>query len=138
LQALLEKTGFENLHQEICENGFGHDLFRVLQKSGKLYINEVLRWAHIERHGQLLMENLESKFKEFQLLEHYSNSYTFKVSRDSQSIGFVFGMMEDIRQQFQIQEYSATQTSLEQIFNIFARAAKENNHEKVSRDKKLN
>ena len=34
-------------------------------------------------------------------------------------------MMEEIKKQFEIQEYSATQTSLEQIFNIFARAAKD-------------
>ena len=65
LQSLLEKTGYEGLHHEISESGFGHDLYRILQKSGKLYINEVLRWAHIEKHGQLLIENLEGKFKEF-------------------------------------------------------------------------
>jgi hypothetical protein len=47
-----------------------------------------------------LIKHLESKFKEFSLVEHYSNSYTFKVSRDSNSIGYVFGMMEDIKKQF--------------------------------------
>lgn len=56
---------------------------------------------------------LEGKFKEFQVVEHYSNSYTFKVSRDAQSIGFVFGMMEEMKKQYQVQEYSASQTSLE-------------------------
>lgn len=82
VRALLEKVGHENLFHEISENGFGSDLYRIMQKSGKLYVPEVLRWAHIEENGQSFIKFLEKKFKEFQLLEHYSNSYTFKVSRD--------------------------------------------------------
>lgn len=95
---MLEKAGYPNLFHEISENGFGSDLYRVLQKSGKLHIREVLRWAHIEQNGHELIKFLESRFKEFCLVEHYTNSYTFKVSRDSQSIGFVFGMMENVKQ----------------------------------------
>lgn len=71
------------MFHEVSENGFGSDLYRVLKKSSKLYVPEVLRWAHIEENGQRLIKFLESKFKEFELIEHYSNSYTFKVSRDS-------------------------------------------------------
>lgn len=85
------------MFHEISENGLGNDLYRILKKSGKLYVPEVLRWAHIESCGQGLISFLEKKFKEFELMEHYSNSYTFKVSRDSQSIGSIFGMMEDIK-----------------------------------------
>lgn len=97
---MLERCGYSNLFHEVSENGFGADLYRVLKKSGKLYVPEVLRWAHVEACGQGLIRHLEGKFKELQLIEHYSNSYTFKVSRDSQSIGFVFGMMEELKKQF--------------------------------------
>jgi hypothetical protein len=38
---------------------------------------------------------LESKFQKLEILEHYGNSWKIKVSRDSYSIGFLFGMMED-------------------------------------------
>ena len=72
---------------------------------------------------------------EFQLVEHYSNSYTFKVSRDQFSIGAVFGMLEDFKNKYSIQEYSAQQTSLEQIFNIFAMQA--GSKEAVTLAKKL-
>lgn len=83
-------------------------------------MEEVLRWAHIERNGSDLISELERTFTEFQLVEHFSNSYTFKVSRDKHSIGSVFGMLEDFKTKYSIQEYSAQQTSLEQIFNVFA------------------
>jgi len=46
-----------------------------------------------------------------------------KVSRDEFSIGYLFGMMEDIKAEYQISEYSVSQTTLEQIFNNFAQEA---------------
>ena len=56
---------------------------------------------------------LESKFQKFEILEHYGNSWKIKVSRDSYSIGFLFGMMEDFQKEYNISEYSVIQTTLE-------------------------
>ena len=64
---------------------------------------------------------MEAKFSSVALLEQYSNTFRVKMSRDAHSIGFVFGLLEELKDKLSIQEYSATQTSLEQIFNIFAR-----------------
>ncbi len=62
-------------------------------------------------------------FTSVEVLEHFSNSYTIKVSRDSYSIGYLFGYMEDIKNEYSISEYSVSQTTLEQIFNNFAKEA---------------
>lgn len=42
------------------------------------------------------MDYLEQKFNEFKVVEHYGSSWKLKVSRDNYSIGYLFGMMEDI------------------------------------------
>ena len=60
-------------------------------------------------------------FSKVELLEHFSNSYVVKVSKDQYSIGFLFGFMEGFKTQFSISEYSVSQTTLEQIFNTFAK-----------------
>ena len=62
-------------------------------------------------------------FRESEILEHFNNTYKFKVSKDNYSIGYLFGLMEDIKDEFSISEYSVSQTTLEQIFNNFARDA---------------
>jgi len=62
-------------------------------------------------------------FQTCAVVEHYGASWKLKVSRDDYSIGYLFGMMEDISQEFAISEYSIAQTTLEQIFNNFAIAA---------------
>jgi hypothetical protein len=48
-----------------------------------------------------------------EILEHYGNSWKIKVSRDNYSIGFLFGMMEDLQKEYNISEYSVIQTTLE-------------------------
>lgn len=65
-------------------------------------------------------------FKEFSIIEHYNNSWKIKVSRDSYSIGYLFGMMEDIKDKYEVSEYQVSQTSLEQIFNNFAAQGSDN------------
>jgi hypothetical protein len=76
-----------------------------------------------ESRGGMMVEKLESMFTTVEILEHYNNSYVFKVSRDNYSIGYLFGMMEDIKSEYSISEYSVSQTTLEQIFNNFAKEA---------------
>jgi hypothetical protein len=63
---------------------------------------------------------LKNKFASLEIIEHFGASWKLKASRDNYSIGFLFGMMEDIQKEFSITEYSVIQTTLEQIFNNFA------------------
>ena len=56
-----------------------------------------MRWTFTERSGTALVSKFNPMFKELQVVEHYNNSYKLKVSRDNYSIGFLFGMMEDIK-----------------------------------------
>ena len=74
----------------------------------------------------IVLDLFESMFKQVEVLEHYYNSYLIKVSRDSFSIGYLFGMMEDNKVKYDISEYSVSQTTLEQIFNNFAKEAEKN------------
>ena len=65
LEALMKKLGYSDMTREICEGGLGEDLNRVLTKSGKLYVDELMKWAHIERNGLQIINELERVFSEF-------------------------------------------------------------------------
>jgi len=82
---------------------------------------EFFRWTFTESKGNALIDVLEGKFNECQIVEHYNNSWKIKTSRDNYSIGFLFGMMEDLKESYDINEYQVSQTTLEQIFNNFAK-----------------
>lgn len=62
----------------------------------------------------------------------------FKVARANHSIGFVFGLIEEMKDEFSIAEYAASQTTLEQIFNLLAtQKGMGNRHESVEQEHAL-
>ena len=84
--------------------------------------SEFMRWQHSEFNGDKVLSLLEDKFSEVEELEHYGSSWKVKTSKDDFSIGSIFGMFEDFKNEMCISEYSVNQTTLEQIFNDFATA----------------
>ena len=62
-------------------------------------------------------------FNEVILAEFIENNFLFKIkkSKNSKSIGFLFTLLETQKEPCEITEYSIQQTSLEQIFNKFAK-----------------
>lgn len=79
------------------------------------------------------MSAFGSEFGDARLVDFTGNQLTVKISNDfNKSIGFLFGFIEKMRedrQKFAINEYQAEQTTLEQIFNQFA---KEKNFAKLN------
>ena len=56
------------------------------------------------------------------MLEHCGGYYKLRVPKSStKSIGYLFGMIETVKQVFNISEYGVAQTSLEEIFQTFAK-----------------
>lgn len=52
-------------------------------------------------------------FKQVELLEHYNDYYKFRVPKGEKSIGYLFGLIENQKEDFGISEYSVGQTTLE-------------------------
>jgi hypothetical protein len=71
-------------------------------------VSDVLRWAHCEFHSLKLIEHLGTIFGQCDLIDQISNRLNLKVARHNHSIGFVFGIMEELKPKYHIQEYSAT------------------------------
>ena len=69
------------------------------------------------------------------MLEHYSDYYRLRLERGA-SLGQLFGLVQSLKQRGLVSEYSVAQTSLEQIFQNFAKESAlesdENNVERTS------
>ena len=73
----------------------------------------LLNWVYVEQCGIKIMEGLVDDFSEVELLEHYNDYYKVRVPKGDKSIGFVFSLIENKKEAFNISEYSASQTTLE-------------------------
>lgn len=105
-ERLLTNSGNGEMIQELVAGGMGDEFNDVWNKNKTVNADEFIRWVFTESKGNKALDFVEAKFKEFQVIEHYGNSWKIKVSRDNYSIGFLFGMMEDIQEEYEISEYS--------------------------------
>ena len=94
-----------DLAAELDVDGIGSEFIELERRGFQIVPEEFFRWIFTESNGNALIDLLEGKFSECQIVEHYNNSWKIKTSRDDYSIGYLFGMMEDIKEEYDINEY---------------------------------
>ncbi len=55
-----------------------------------------------------IINGLCDEFETVEILEHYNDYFKFRVPRNEKSIGFVFGYIENRKEDFKISEYSVS------------------------------
>ncbi len=60
-----------------------------------------------------------------QVIEHFDEQFKLLMPKNGHSIGYLFGLLEEYKHECRVQDYSASQTTLEQIFQNFAAASKQ-------------
>lgn len=99
--------------KEISAKGAYADYHEVLAAGKTIMPTEFVQWFFTEVQGNRALDEIEREFEEFEVVEHYGNSWKLKVSRNDRTIGSLFGMMEDVQKRSAISEYSVAQTTLE-------------------------
>lgn len=121
VSSAISSIGYENLFERIADHESGAHLHEELKESGKIEVKSLAEWILLENIGDEIYGWLVKEFKEVKLIEHYGSYYKFKLEKNQNySIGYLFGMIEDVKDKLKINEYSLSQTTLEQIFNMFA------------------
>ncbi|XP_048758710.2 phospholipid-transporting ATPase ABCA3-like isoform X2 [Ostrea edulis] len=66
---------------------------------------------------------VESKFPGSELKDMHQGMVTYHIARNSNlTLGTIFGILESAKSEFHIEDYSVSQTTLEQVFINFARS----------------
>lgn len=118
---VLNSFNARNLAQEIRQDGLGESVWKEFEKGG-IKIKSFIEFILIEQTGLILLNQLANDFEYIELLEHYGNSFRIKFPIFTESVGVLFGKFEEeYKERFQIDQYSISQTTLEQIFNNFAK-----------------
>jgi len=108
----------------MTSEGIGFAYVDVLEKSkATLQPQDFISWQFTQSNGQKFLDFIMEKIPSAQLVECFGNSWKIKMDKEDFTIGYLFGLMEDNKAQFEVSEYSVSQTTLEQIFNHFAASA---------------
>ena len=116
----LNKTNFYN---EIRGDGLGNKINRDIELNGYISLITLLNWIFFVQNAFKFIKNVQNYFEEIILSEHIENNFLFKMKKgeNTKSIGFFFGLFERHKEECFVTEYSMQPTSLEQIFNKFAK-----------------
>lgn len=71
---------------------------------------------------QPLMAYIEENFPGYQLMDIHQGSIHYHINNRTLSWADIFGRMEKAKSRFNIEDYSVSQTTLEQVFINFARS----------------
>lgn len=118
----LELLEAHDLIQEVNEKGAGSSLHQQLKTDGYVSRESLVSWVIVEKLGDIIFGWLKTEFANVSIVEHFSSLFKFKVAKDSKkSLGYFFSAVELNKEALKISEYALSQSSLEQIFNDFAK-----------------
>ena len=122
IRETLKKCKKGQFIKELEKGRLGEKLIRQIHLNGKIKIAQLLSWIYYCENALKLIKIAKDFFPEVILTEFIGNNFLFKLKKgkNSKSIGFLFGLFESVKDEYNITEYSIQQTSLEQIFNMFA------------------
>jgi len=111
-------------------DGIGAEIYEEFSSRTNCSVKKLLNWLFFTENVLNLCGKLLNYYAEISIAEFYENNYKLKLKpheNGNTTIGFLFGLFDDYKTEFSVTEYGISQTSLEQIFNRFAREAEERN-----------
>ena len=92
---------------------------------GFIPFKKILFWIYYLKNVLGMVKLIKEYFNEIFCIDYNENNFIFNVKRyktkEEKSIGFLFGLIEDNKIKFNIGPYYLRYSSLEQIFNKFAK-----------------
>ena len=120
---ILIKLNKSNFCNELNENRLGKKIIRDIELNGSIALLTLINWIFFVQNAFKFIKYAQNYFEEIILSEHIENNFLFKMKKGEnvKSIGFFFGLFEQHKEECYVTEYSIQPTSLEQIFNKFAK-----------------
>ena len=113
------------LVEELNPNGYASEFDREFSFGNKVAISSAAHFVLLEKRGRDVAIELARIFGEVKIPEHYNNYFKFRVEKtdQNQTIGLLFTMIQEMCNNLPISDYSASQTTLSQIFHTFVQQA---------------
>lgn len=91
-----------------------------MDDQGEVRLRGLIEFLNAQTHGFSIIKFLTRHFEKVEILEQCGDFFKMRVPIEDRTIGWLFGYLEQAKRSLGIQEYSVSQTTLEQIFQNFA------------------
>ncbi|KAL4430213.1 hypothetical protein ABPG74_014772 [Tetrahymena malaccensis] len=122
----IHKSEFFSL---INEEDAGKAIKEHIEQGKGITVEQLLEFVFIEEDGKTIQNFIQKELGFYKIIEHFSNLYRFRINNMQNSIGRVFELFEQNKNNLNICSYNVRQATIEQIFNNFA-LGRYDSHEK--------
>ena len=121
----INKYNLQKYKNQFKKNHLGGKLIDELNEKGHISLGKILLWISYSTSVFSLINLIKEHFEEISITDFKDNNYIIRIKRNKnkgeKTIGFLFGLIEDNKKNFNIGQYFLQYSSLEQIFNDFAK-----------------
>ncbi len=116
-------AGRPDLASQLTKAGHAAHIQAELDSGRRVKAETVASFIMVEQQARGFAVELAREFGGVSVAEHIGNFFKFRLNRTRQihTIGFLFGLVQDLIRKYGITQYSAAQTSLGQIFDSFVK-----------------
>lgn len=116
----MESSGLQDIIIQEVVKDVGFKEVKALSEPADDLAKAIAMSIFVQSNVFGFVQELSSAFGNIGIIEKYGNYAKLRVEMGDNTIGSLFGHVEDLKGQFEISEYSVSQTTLEQIFQSFA------------------
>ena len=125
IESYLQKIKLEKYTSQLNKQLLGGKIMEEIEVCGYVYLGRILSWVYYIENALNMINIILNYFPEIYCTDYGGNNMVFKIKRNKKegekSIGYLFGIIEENKNKFNIEQYFLQLTSLEQIFNNFAK-----------------
>ena len=127
------KFGINKYKEQFKPELFGGKLLKELNNKGILPLKKIVIWMFYIKSALKIIQKIKEYFETIFCVDYKDNNFVFRIERKRQegekTIGFLFGLIEDNKNEFNIGQFFLQYSTLEQIFNEYAGVKNEINIE---------
>merc|ERR1719199_2098427 len=105
---------------KVSKEGTGSLLWQSMQSNGTVARRDVAWWVSVEMVLESLNTFMAEQFPGHVCHEVFGTKVRFEVPSQDKTLSSMFGLIETRKEELNVESYSLSQTSLEQVFNQFA------------------
>lgn len=103
------KSQYKMILDQIDTEGLGVSLVDYANAhNGQVYLKDLIHLVYALSNGFRVIQQIASLFERVDIVEQVGEYFKIIIPRESKTIGYVFGFIESLKQQININEYSVS------------------------------
>ena len=133
IEMILRRYQLQKFSSLLKKESLGGKIVEEIESCGYVFISRIISWIYYLENALNMIKIILNDFPEIHCTDYGDNNFVFKIKRNKnegeKTIGYLFGIVEDNKNTYNIEQYFLQLSSLEQIFNKFAKETKKDDNQ---------